>query len=265
MKNNVEKNIQYTFPNINPKNLESVVPGRVYYFEKTKSTNTEAKLKDNVPDKSLFIAEEQESGRGRLGREWKSPAKTGIWMSIYLKPQIPQDSISQLTLLAGLAVSRVIPDSLIKWPNDVILSGKKVCGILTEMIVKNSIPDRVICGIGINVNTDSFPEDLAEKATSIYLHTKKFADRNNIIKAVLSEFFSIYDAFIKNGFDTIRKEYTEKCITIGREVSIICGSEKKTAKAIDITEKGELLIETENGTEIVNSGEVSVRGVLGYC
>lgn len=264
MKKSVEKNIHKTLRNINPKNLESVVPGRVYYFEKTESTNTEAKLQENVPDKSVFIAEEQKSGRGRLGRVWQSPAKTGIWMSIYLKPQIPQDSISQLTLLAGIAVSRIIPGSSIKWPNDVLLSGKKVCGILTEMVAENGRPDRVICGIGINVNTDSFPEDLEEKATSIYLETKKIADREEIAKAVLSEFFILYDEFTKNGFDAFREEYIEKCVTLGREVTVICGNDKKIAKAYDITDKGELCIETEKGREIINSGEVSVRGLLGY-
>lgn len=265
MKNKIAKGTQNPHGKIDPKKIKSAVPGEVYFFETTKSTNIEAKFAKNVPDKSLFLAERQEAGRGRLGRNWSSPAGTGIWMSIYLEPKITANNVAQLTLLAGFAVSRAIPDSLIKWPNDVLLSGKKVCGILTEMVTEKGRPDRVIVGIGINVNTENFPMDLADKATSIYLETQKISDREEVAIAVLSEFFELYDEFTAKGFDAFYNDYIQKCVTIGREVVIINGDDQKKAKAVSITENGELVIETENGRETVNSGEVSVRGLLGYC
>lgn len=249
---------------INPENLKKVVPGEVYYYETTESTNLEAKLLKNVPDKSVFIAESQRSGRGRLGRSWSSPVGEGIWMSIYLKPKIPANAISKLTLLAGLAVSRIVSNSMIKWPNDVIMSGKKVCGILTEAVIEKDETNRVIVGIGINVNTQKFPDELADKATSIYLETNNFSDRTEVAKAVLIEFFELYDNFTDKGFDAYRHEYIEKCVTIGRKVVVITADGEKRAKAVDVTEDGELVIESENGREVVNSGEVSVRGILGY-
>ncbi len=264
MKNRFLKKMSNSFEKINHELLKNIVPGEVCYFETTKSTNLDAKHAQNVPDKSLFIAEMQEAGRGRLGREWSSPPGDGIWMSILLQPEIPIKDISQLTLLAGIAVSRVIPDSSIKWPNDVLLSGKKVSGILTESVAENGKISRVIVGIGINVNTKKFPEELADKATSVFLETHKDADRTELARAVLAEFFELYDVFLRLGFDAIHSEYAKKCITLGREVVIINGDNKKTAKAVGITDCGELIIETENTREIVNSGEVSVRGLLGY-
>lgn len=249
---------------VNPEILSEVVPGNVYYYDITTSTNQEAKLCKNVPDKSVFIAEEQTSGRGRLGRDWVSQRGYGIWMSIYLEPEISAEKISQLTIIAGISVSRAIFGSLIKWPNDVLLDGKKVSGILTEMVSDGKNSNKVIVGIGVNVNTEMFPEELSDKATSLFLHTGNFYDRTELAKNIVAEFFDLYEEFLKDGFSAIKDEYTKKCATLGREVFIISQNEEKIAKAVDISGDGELIIETDAGREIVNSGEVSVRGLLGY-
>lgn len=218
----------------------------------------------NTPDKSVFIAEAQTAGRGRLGRAWTSPLGCGIWMSIYLEPEIPAQAVSQLTLIAGLAASRVIPKSEIKWPNDVLMDGKKVCGILTEMSAEMDRVSRVIVGIGINVNNRLFTAELADKATSVYRETGKITDREELAKSVLNEFFYLYNEFLREGLAPFVTEYSEKCATLGREVIIIRKGEQEVARAVEISENGELVIERDGIREAVHSGEVSVRGLLGY-
>ena len=244
--------------------IEKNVPGIVSYKKITESTNLDAKSSLNIPDKSVFLADMQTGGRGRLGRSWISPAGCGIWMSIYLKPQITISDISQLTLIAGLAVSRVIADSVIKWPNDVLIKDKKVSGILTEMSIEQNKINYAVVGIGINVNNKEFPCELIDKATSLYLETEKITDRNILISKVLEEFFLMYDNFIKNGFSVFKDEYEKKCITLNKDVYLLKNENKQIAKAVGITEKGELITEIDGNIEVVNSCEVSVRGLLGY-
>lgn len=246
-------------------NTDSItVPGIVNYKEVTESTNLDAKRADNVPDKSVFLADAQTGGRGRLGREWSSPSGDGIWMSIYLKPQIDIRDISQITLIAGLSVSNIIENSFIKWPNDIILSHKKVGGILTEMSTENGLIKSVIVGIGINVNNTSFDDDLKDKATSIFIETGKTFNREKLICDITKEFFSLYDKFLVKGFSVFKEDYVRKCITLNRDVCLIKDNEKQIAKAVDINDNGELVVEISGRTIIVNSCEVSVRGLLGY-
>lgn len=240
------------------------VPGRLYYKEACESTNLDAKMAESVPDKSVFLTDFQSKGRGRVGREWTSPSGLGIFMSIYLEPELFPYDICNLTLVSGLAVQKAIPKSEIKWPNDIILSGKKVGGILTETSAEGGKISRIIVGIGINVNNESFPFELSEKATSIFLETGIYEEREKLISHILKEFFSMYDRFLKEGFSAFKEEYERKCITIGKEILIADNGGNKIAKAVGITEKGELVTECDGKTEIVNSNEVSVRGLLGY-
>lgn len=249
--------------NINPEKI--TVPGKVYYKEITESTNLDAKQTENAPDKSIFLADMQTNGRGRLGREWSSPKGCGIWMSILLKPEKEIADVSQLTLIAGLAVSRVINDTVIKWPNDVLVSNKKVAGILTEATLENGKIKHIIVGIGINVNNNNFPEELSDKATSIYIETGKMSDREKLIPDITKEFFAMYDEFLQNGFRVFKEEYTNKCATLNKEVYLVNNEEKRIAKAVGITDKGELIVELNGKEEIINSCEVSVRGLLGYA
>lgn len=249
--------------NLNPDKIS--VSGKVYYKKTTDSTNLDAKRAENAPDKSVFIADMQTNGRGRLGRDWSSPKGCGIWMSILLKPQGEICDISQVTLIAGLAVSRVIEGTSIKWPNDILMSNKKVAGILTEMSAESGKIKHIIVGIGINVNNKDFPEELKDKATSLYIETKSVAERESLISGITNEFFTMYDRFLTDGFSVFKEEYTDKCATIGKEVYLITDGEKRVAKAMGITDKGELIAESNGKTEIINSCEVSVRGLLGYA
>ena len=249
---------------INIEKIEEFVPGKLYYKNNTESTNLDAKLTENVPDKSVFLADRQTKGRGRMGREWSSPSGVGIWMSIYLKPQTDMADISKLTLIAGLAVSRTINGTTIKWPNDVLMGTKKLAGILTEMSAESGKIKNVVVGIGINVNNEDFPQELQDKATSLLIETGKQMEREEIICGVINEFFSMYDKFSYAGFAEFCDEYTQKCVTLGKEVLIIKNKQKNVTKAIKITSQGELVVEINGKEEVINSSEVSVRGLLGY-
>ena len=257
--------IEYAPDKINPERIRKFVPGELYFFEKTASTNIEAKLSENAPDKSVFIAETQTDGRGRLGRKWLSSKDGGVYMSIYLKPDIPPYKVSALTLVAGLAVQRAIENTTIKWPNDVLFSGRKVAGILTEMSAEIDRVGYVVVGIGVNVNTEAFSIDLVRKATSMYLETGKKYERESVINSILENFWQIYDEFLKGNFAKIRREYMRCCATLRKEVVIIKNDEEIVARAVDITENGELVVEKDGKRFSVNSGEVSVRGLLGYA
>jgi len=250
---------------LNIESIKKVVPGNVYYKDETDSTNLDAKMSTDAPDKSLFLADIQSRGRGRMGRVWSSPRDVGICMSILLKPKKIIDDIQQLTLIAGLAVSRVIDNTTIKWPNDILIESKKVAGILTEMTFESNQVKNVVVGIGINVNNESFPDELSDKATSLFIENGKIFQREDIICDIVSEFFAIYDKFISDGFSCFCEEYCSKCSTLNKDVIVVKNEKKQIAKAVNITEKGELVVEFNGELEIINSQEVSVRGLMGYA
>lgn len=240
------------------------VPGKVYYKKTTGSTNSDAKNTESVPDKSVFLADSQTAGRGRLGRNWESPEGCGIWMSIYLIPKMDIRNVAQVTLIAGMAVSNVISGTQIKWPNDVLFGEKKVAGILTELAFTKEKEPCVIVGIGINVNNEDFPDDLKDKATSLYIETGKKTEREMLINEILNQFFLLYELFEEKGFSVLKDKYEKRCVTLGKDVYIMNDGKKISAKAVGINEKGELLAEINGEIKAVNSCEVSVRGLLGY-
>lgn len=237
----------------------------VFVYSETDSTNNRAKAEHTAPDGSLFIAEIQNHGKGRLGRGWEAPSGVGIWMSLLLKPELSPSDITQITLIAGLAVCRGLGyNAKIKWPNDIVIGSKKVCGILAEMSAEINMVNFVVCGIGINVNIPSFDGELANKATSILIETGEKHNRAQIVQRVLTEFEILYTDFLQNGLKNILSEYKNLCVTLNREVQVVYKHETITATAVDIDENGSLVIE-KNGERItVNSGEVSVRGIYGY-
>ncbi|MCX7714965.1 MAG: biotin--[acetyl-CoA-carboxylase] ligase [Clostridia bacterium] len=247
----------------------SFVGQTVYFFPETDSTNNCAKAQANSADGSLFITEKQNSGKGRLGKSWSSPYGTGIWMSILLKPDILPSQVPKLTLVAGLAVCNALKKSdinaQIKWPNDIVINGKKVCGILTEMSAEIEKVNFVICGIGVNVNTENFPNDISQTATSIFIETKQKQNRKKILQDILYEFEDMYLIFLNQGIASLLPAYKENCVTLNKIVSVIFRDKTITAEAIDIDEDGSLII-FHNGSRLaVNSGEVSVRGIYGYA
>ena len=239
---------------------ENIV-GELFFYESVGSTNTEALKSIGAKDMSLFIAENQTEGRGRRGRQWEA-ASGGIYMTVLLKRNVLTADMPVLTLLAGLAVSRAIPKSQIKWPNDIILGDKKAAGILVESKILGESAV-VAVGIGINANNMGFSAALTEKATSIYLFTGERQDEAELILRVYNEFMRLYSGFEK-GFSQIADEYRARCITLNREISVIRDGKECVMRAVGIGEKGELIAEADGKTEKIGFGEVSVRGILGY-
>ena len=243
----------------------------IYFYEETDTTNNRARelALEGAPEGTLVVAEKQTAGRGRRGKVWESPLGTGIWMSLVLRPQIAPAEASVLTLLCGLATAEAIETETglsagIKWPNDILINGKKAVGILTEMDCEMSEVHFVIPGIGINVNTASFPPEIAEIATSLYLECGKTVSRRRLVHKVLERLEEHYETFLRTGsFAAMLEDYRKHCITLGKEVHVL-GREPFFAEALDITPEGELLVRrADNGKEeVVFSGEVSIRGVI---
>ncbi len=237
------------------------------------STNNAAKIaaEQGGVHGTLFLAEQQSSGKGRRGRNWVSPPGTGIWMTILLRPQLEPSCASMLTLVAALSVSRAIEEvnglkAQIKWPNDVVVNGKKVCGILTEMSAEMEWIHYVVIGLGINVNVEEFPKELEATATSLWIEGKREVERVPIICTFLSYFETDYENFIREqNLSRFLEEYNKRLVNCGREVRVLEPKGEYTGVARGIDPLGALIVEREKGEMVrITSGEVSVRGIYGY-
>ena len=241
-------------------------------YETIDSTNAQAKrlAEASYGDGTLIVADHQEAGRGRRGRSWETPAGTNIAMSLLLKPEINPNNASMITLVAALAVSKAITQitgepAPIKWPNDIVMNGKKVCGILTEMSAQFDYVNHIVVGIGINVNIESFPEEIAETATSIRIETGKQISRAELIEAVWEQFETVYEVYLQTqDLRNLVKEYDARLINMHRNVKVLDPKEPFEGRAMGITPRGELMVDTWESRKLVSSGEVSVRGIYGY-
>lgn len=242
----------------------------LYFYPETDTTNDRIRelALEGAPEGTLAVAELQTAARGRRGRAWQAPAESGVWMSLLLRPSIPPTQATVLTLLAGIALTEAIEDltglePVIKWPNDLLLNGKKIVGILTEMDCDMETIHSVTVGMGINVNTKRFPEELKDIATSLYLESGKEFNRAELAGQAMARFEALYEEFLEKGgtFAPFKERYRTKCLNIGKEVKVI-GGETYLATALDITPVGELIVKRrDNGAEeVVFSGEVSIRG-----
>lgn len=232
------------------------------------STNTECKRRviEGAPHGLTILAEEQTAGRGRLGRDFYSPAKTGIYMSILVHPSMDGSDAMLLTTAASVAVCRgltkVLPVELqIKWVNDIYLNGKKVCGILTEAISNFEMGkiDAVIVGIGINYRTEEFPEDIKDRAGAV--ETTSDIPRNQLVAAVLNAFWEIYEHIEDREFI---KEYRQRSMVLGKDIRILEKGQWKEAKAVDVNDDGGLVIQIDNsdgsiGQRVLQTGEITLR------
>ena len=243
------------------------------FFPSIDSTNLEVKRRaeQGAEGPLLIVADEQTAGRGRRGRSWSSPPGSGIWMSLLLRPEIRPEHASMITLVCALAVAGGIQDvtglqTEIKWPNDVVIGGRKICGILTEMNTDMDEIGYVIPGIGINVNTDSFPEEIRAVASSLKLETGRTVSRVAIIAAVMRRFAECYALFAESeDMRGLRELYESMLVNRNREVLVLDPRGDYRGTALGITESGELRVRLEDGSEAeVRSGEVSVRGIYGY-
>ncbi|SFR84297.1 biotin--[acetyl-CoA-carboxylase] ligase [Anaeromicropila populeti] len=254
--------------------LQTKIFGKeVRFYDEIDSTNMEARRHAEAHESHgmVILAEQQNAGKGRRGRNWVSPKGTGIWMSLILKPEFAPEKASMLTLLGALAGAEAIKDCTgldcrIKWPNDLVVNGKKVCGILTEMSSEIDYIHYVIIGMGINVNADFFPDDICHVATSLKLEGKQNYMRNQIAAKILFYLEKHYEKFCNYGdLRDFVKEYNLLLINRGKEVKIIDSNHTFTGEALGIDSEGRLLVKDAAGqiTEVM-SGEVSVRGLYGY-
>ena len=249
------------------------VAKEVLYFDTIDSTNTKAQelAEKGYPSGTLVVADKQESGKGRRGRSWVSPSGTGIFMTLMIKPDINPNNASMLTLVAGLAVAKaktngLSAEAMIKWPNDIVVNSKKVCGILTEMNAQFDYINHIVVGIGINVHNESFPEEISQMASSLMIEAggKRF-HRAQIIAETMSYFEQYYDTFLKTqDLSALVREYDELLVNRNKSVRVLDPKEPFDGKAMGITPKGELIVDTWESRKLVSSGEVSVRGIYGY-
>lgn len=240
---------------------------KIYHYDLIDSTNIMAKKLAPIEEEgTVIVAEVQTMGKGRLGRSWVSQKGKGIYMSMILKPKVDVMKVSRITLIGAVAVHLALRemgiDSKIKWPNDILVGDKKVCGILTEMSGDINNVNYVIIGIGVNVNLeeDEIPEELREKATSLKIFSGKSVDKEKLLELILDYFEEFYIPFKENGdivqvLDICRKNSS----VMGREIKVIKGNDVRVGEALDINEDGELVVAFEDGIEAINSGEVSVR------
>ena len=243
------------------------------YYDEIDSTNNRAKALGEAggADGTLFVAETQTAGKGRRGRCWQSPAGSSISMSILLRPVMNPSDAPMLTLVMAYAATKALREKTeldigIKWPNDLVVSGKKISGILTEMSAEIDYINHVVIGVGINVNQDTFPDDIKETASSLKMELGKRIKRSGLIAAVMKNFEKYYEIFQETeDLSGLKELYNSMLVNKDREVKVLEPGNEYKAYAIGINQTGELIVRTPDGKEKeIYAGEVSVIGVYGY-
>ena len=236
-------------------------------MESTASTNEVAKelARKGAEEGTIVVAEEQRSGRGRLQRGFYSPFAKGIWFSLILRPDFFPMEASKSTRLAAVGVCRAVrslglPNAAIKWPNDIMVNGRKLVGILTELSASMEKIDYIIMGIGINTGMEraDFPEAFREGATSCCAEGVHVS-RKTLLAAVLSELEKEYAVAETEGFARVLDNWRNLSCTLGQNVRVVLGTNSYTGKAVDIDKDGCLLVDTGNEVNRVIAGDVSIR------
>ena len=246
-----------------------VVGRDIRVFEQTASTNDviEKLARDGVKEGVVVFAESQTKGRGRLGRKWISPAHKGLWFSILLRPDLRPQETTQLTVASATALRRAIQSETglkpeIKWPNDILVGGKKVAGILTELSAELDKVRYVILGIGIDVNLDAgeFPAELKKIATSLKIEAGETISRAELATTILLELDKDYSRICSGKFAAVADEWEENCVTIGKNVTVQIGDRKIRGRAESLDDDGALLLRTEHGhLERITGGDVTLE------
>lgn len=266
----------------NRNELENQIHGEwagrtIYFYPETGSTNTDARklAEQGAPHGTVVAADRQNAGKGRRGRTWQSPPGKDIYFTILLRPEFPPDKAPMLTLVMALSVAEAVNEAcgieaLIKWPNDITVNGKKICGILTEMNVESDYIRYVITGVGINVNRgnlpDEIPDEIRASATSLILETGKKIKRAPLLAKVLERMEVNYGKFVSSlDLCGLLEDYNRLLVNRGKTVCILDPKEEFEGTAEGITPSGELIVRKQDGTVInVYAGEVSIRGLYGY-
>ncbi len=277
----------------------------VFYYESIDSTNSKARelALGGAAHGTIVVAEQQTSGRGRAGKVWSSPYGKNLYFTLILRPEFSLDKASMLTILMADAVYSGILQELersrqagskrdleehagtnrnllnsdkaegqlmsgIKWPNDIVLNGKKICGILTELFLKadDCGNDYIVIGVGVNVKNQDFSEDIKYKASSIQQETNQCLSRKTLLQSIMQNFWKRYDCFLKTtSLEFLREDYNTRLVNCNRQVNILDPKGNYQGIALGICDTGELIVELPDGSQtLVNAGEVSVRGLYGY-
>jgi BirA family biotin operon repressor/biotin-[acetyl-CoA-carboxylase] ligase len=245
----------------------------VLYREETDSTNTWAKrlAEEGGSCGTLVVADQQTQGKGRRGKTWTSPPETSVYMTLLLRPDILPQYAAPITLVMGLSVAQALSETLglaarIKWPNDVVVSGKKICGILTEMSAQMDYVEYLVVGTGINVNIRKFPDEIKDMATSAAIELGHIVSRADLTAGVIRCFERNYKIYLEScSLKGLLYDYQEIMVNYNREVRVMGPGEAFGGIARGINAAGELLVERPDGSvTAVTGGEVSVRGLYGY-
>lgn len=250
----------------------------LYFFESTGSTNPDAKrfAEEGAPHGTIVVADRQTAGRGRRGRTWSSPSGKSIYFTIVVRPEFAPDKASMITLVMALSVAQAIEEvtglpAQIKWPNDIVVHKKKVCGILTEMSMTPEMDEIqfVVAGVGVNTNhngPEEFPEEIRETAASLKMESGEHIDRAGLLERILARFEENYDCFERiQDLSALREAYQAHLINMDTQVLVLDPAGEYAGISRGISETGELIVERENGDRVlVYAGEVSVRGLYGY-
>ncbi|KUG23890.1 biotin operon repressor / biotin-protein ligase [hydrocarbon metagenome] len=241
---------------------------RLYYYPVTGSTNDDAfKLGiAGAPEGTVVVADAQTKGRGRLQRSWHSPAGSNIYTTVILRPQMDAAITPQISILAGVAVAEVLASYCpgrvkVKWPNDILIDGKKVCGILSQAKADVNKVDFVILGIGINVNINQFPDEISNIATSLAMETGKQISRQQLIISLYENMTKWYKQLLKDGFSQIKEKWLGLSQMIGQKVQVIFQEEVISGDAVDIDNDGSLIIIAKDGKKIkASAGDATIIG-----
>lgn len=239
---------------------------KIYVYNSIDSTNSCAKvLAGTVAEEgTVVIAEYQTAGRGRQGRVWQSEPGNNLLFSVIIRPKLDINKVGLLTFFAATSVARAI-EALsdirceCKWPNDVLLNGKKCCGILMESAFQQNMLDYAVIGIGLNVNQKIFINDLEKKATSLSLECKKDFDRKVVFQQIMKSLESIYTDVRSGNFDKILKEWKNHATIFGERVTLIQGNEKLQGCATGLTTEGGLVITTPEGEQVYYTGDIALQ------
>ncbi len=243
--------------------------GRVHFLKEVDSTNLRAAelARKGAGEGEVVVSEHQRKGRGRLGRSWQSPPGVNLYASFVLRPHIPPAVSPQITLTAGVAVAEALSTYVaegvtLKWPNDVQIGGRKVCGILAEMRLKGSEVDFVVVGIGINVNIrrEAFDPSFRETSTSLREELGREMSRLDVAVRMFDCFERWYGIFLRDGFQPVRDRWLTYAGILGREIEVRSGDEVQAGRVIGIDGEGALLLETRGGMRRVIAGDVILSG-----
>lgn len=246
----------------------------VKFYDAVDSTNLRAmqEAESGAPEGTLIVADMQTAGRGRRGRSWQSPAGTNVYFTLILRPDYKPDKTSMVTLVMALAVAEGIEaacglQTQIKWPNDIVINGRKVCGILTEMRAERDSVQHVVVGAGVNVGLQAFAPELAEKATSLQAECGVRVSRASLMVHVMKAFEKYYGIFQDTlDLSGLREKYESLLVNRDREVHVLDPGGDFAGVSRGINNAGELLVELPDGKLVtVYAGEVSVRGIYGYA